>query len=143
MSMGAGPFRSCCPSPSFSVMITKKRSMPLGEIQGPVCVSITLRSGMTPILEPSQTRSSEAKGQERTSKSALFAEKKNAKHAARGNSICDLIELPCDVEDLPPTASSLISSSLSAPPQTEMFKLPVGPRCLASSFRIDIIKDIS
>jgi hypothetical protein len=84
-------------------------------------VSITMLRGVAPILEPSQTRSSEAKGQERTSKSALFAEKKNAKHAARGNSICDLIELPCDVEDLPPPASSLISSSLPAPPR---------PRCL-------------
>jgi hypothetical protein len=50
MSMGAGPFRSCCASPSFSVMITKKRSTPLGEIQGHVCVSITLRSGSIPIV---------------------------------------------------------------------------------------------
>jgi hypothetical protein len=31
-------------------MITKKRSMPLGEIQGPVCVSITLRSGSISIF---------------------------------------------------------------------------------------------
>jgi hypothetical protein len=50
MSMGAGPFRSCCPSPSFSVMITKKRSTPLGEIQGPVCVSITLEAALIPIF---------------------------------------------------------------------------------------------
>jgi hypothetical protein len=50
MSMGAGLFRSGCASPSFSVMITKKRSMPLGEIQGPVCVSITLLRGVGAIL---------------------------------------------------------------------------------------------
>jgi hypothetical protein len=50
MSVGPGPFRSCCASPSFSVMITKKRSTPLGEIQGSVCVSITLRSGSIPIF---------------------------------------------------------------------------------------------
>jgi len=42
MRTGARAFRSCCASLSFSVMITKKRSTPLGEIQGPVCVSITL-----------------------------------------------------------------------------------------------------
>jgi len=49
-SMGAGPFRPCCPSPSFSVMITKKRSTPFGGIQDLVRVSITLRSGSIPIF---------------------------------------------------------------------------------------------